>query len=83
MPDNLDRTLKAEINLYYDFRPAPQTNAPLLISLHGYGANKRQMMRESRLIAPGNFAIPRSRDFINTFEIQKNRADLCDLDLDG
>ena len=63
MPDNLDRTLKAEINLYYDFRPAPQTNAPLLISLHGYGANKRQMMRESRLIAPGNFAIASLQGF--------------------
>jgi phospholipase/carboxylesterase len=28
-----------------------------LIALHGYGANKRQMMREAQLMAPENFAI--------------------------
>jgi phospholipase/carboxylesterase len=63
-PDrNLDRALKAEINLYYDFEPAPQTKAPLLIALHGYGANKRQMMKESRQIAPENFAIATLQGF--------------------
>src|SRR5262245_14210994 len=57
-PDpNLDRILKAEINLYYDVQPATQRHAPLLIGLHGYGAHKRQMMREAQLMAPDNFAI--------------------------
>jgi len=53
----LDNTLKAEINLYYDFQPAETSAAPLLIALHGYGAGKRQMMREARLMAPEGFAI--------------------------
>jgi phospholipase/carboxylesterase len=35
-------------------KPAP---APLLIALHGYGASKRQMMREAQAIAPDSFAI--------------------------
>jgi phospholipase/carboxylesterase len=52
-----DRTLKAEINLYYDVHVPASTPAPLLIALHGYGANKRQMMREARQMAPENFAI--------------------------
>src|SRR6185295_20394902 len=30
---------------------------PLLIALHGYGANKRQMMREAQQMAPAGFAI--------------------------
>jgi phospholipase/carboxylesterase len=52
-----DRQLTAEIKLYYDLR-APQTGpAPLLIALHGYGASKRQMMREAQQIAPESFAI--------------------------
>src|SRR5947209_13988028 len=34
--------------------PAP---APLLIALHGYGANKQQMVREATLLAPEGFAI--------------------------
>ena len=53
----LDRTLTAEIKLYYDLH-APETRpAPLLIALHGYGANKQQMMREARAVAPEHFAI--------------------------
>ena len=55
--DELDRTLEARINLYYDLRPGTTAPAPLLIALHGYGANKRQMMREAQLMAPENFAI--------------------------
>jgi len=35
-------------------RAAPR---PLLIALHGYGASKRQMMREARALAPAGFAI--------------------------
>jgi predicted esterase len=58
-----DRTLKAEINLYYDFKPAPRSNAPLLIALHGYGAHKRQMMREAQLLAPEGFAIASLQGF--------------------
>jgi predicted esterase len=69
-PDNTDflraedRTLAAEVKLYYDLdappSPAPR---PLLIALHGYGANKRQMMREARQIAPEGFAIASLQGF--------------------
>jgi predicted esterase len=53
-----DLTLKAEITLYYDlFVPEGAENAPLLIAVHGYGAHKRHMMREARLVAPDNFVI--------------------------
>lgn len=59
--DNLqtDLSLTAEIKLYYDlYIPENAVKpAPLLISVHGYGAHKRYMMREARLIAPENFAI--------------------------
>jgi phospholipase/carboxylesterase len=53
----LERSLTSEIKLYYDLVRAESQPAPLLIALHGYGASKRQMMREARLIAPANFAI--------------------------
>jgi len=53
-----DLSLKAEISLYYDlFVPDSAQNAPLLIAVHGYGAHKRYMMREARLVAPDNFVI--------------------------
>src|ERR1051325_6443299 len=52
-----DCSLRARINLYYDLYLPDRTPAPLLIALHGYGANKRQMMREAKLIAPNDFAI--------------------------
>ena len=53
-----DLTFKAEINLYYDlFTPDGASNAPLLIAAHGYGAHKRYMMREARLVAPSDFVI--------------------------
>ncbi len=61
--DELDRTLEARINLYYDLRPGTTARAPLLIALHGYGANKRQMMREAQLMAPQNFAIASLQGF--------------------
>ncbi len=57
MEPKLDRTLEARIKLYYDLRPATPSPAPLLIALHGYGANKQQMMREAQQLAPDNFAI--------------------------
>jgi phospholipase/carboxylesterase len=56
-----DRTLAAQINLYYDLvvpeTTEPGTPHPLLIALHGYGGNKRQMMREARQMAPPDFAV--------------------------
>ena len=59
----LDQTLAAHINLYYDLRPGTTSSAPLLIALHGYGANKRQMMREAQLMAPAEFAIASLQGF--------------------
>jgi phospholipase/carboxylesterase len=62
--ENIDRTLAAEIKLYYDlYAPKIEQACPLLIALHGYGANKRQMMREARLIAPDGFAIASLQGF--------------------
>src|SRR6266508_3245343 len=48
----VEHTLTAEIKLYYDVHRPQPTPAPLLIALHGYGASKRQMMREAQNIAP-------------------------------
>src|SRR3982751_1227537 len=59
-----DRTFAAEIKLYYDLdAPSPDAPRPLLIALHGYGANKRQMMREARQLAPDGFAIASLQGF--------------------
>jgi phospholipase/carboxylesterase len=52
-----ERSLSAETKLYYDLRVAKPAPAPLLIALHGYGASKRQMMREAQAIAPESFAV--------------------------
>ena len=54
-----DLTFTAQIDLYYDlFIPENLASpAPLLIAVHGYGAHKRYMMREARLIAPEGFVI--------------------------
>ena len=57
------RTLAAQIKVYYtlhlpsDIEAGARSPAPLLIALHGYGGNMRQMMREARQCAPPNFAI--------------------------
>ena len=59
----IDRILEARINLYYDLRPGTSSPAPLLIALHGYGANKRYMMREAELMAPEGFAIASLQGF--------------------
>ena len=63
----IDRPLAARINLYFDlYRDlhVPSTApAPLLVALHGYGANKRQMMREAQLMAPDGFAIASLQGF--------------------
>jgi phospholipase/carboxylesterase len=58
-----DRSLDAKIKLYYDLQVPESVPAPLLIALHGYGANKRQMMREARQMAPANFAIAALQGF--------------------
>ncbi|MDX6403084.1 MAG: phospholipase/carboxylesterase [Blastocatellia bacterium] len=52
-----ERSLSAQIKLYYDLDVAGTAPAPLLIALHGYGANKRQMLREARAVVPAGFAI--------------------------
>ncbi len=52
-----DRTIKAEIKLYYDLHVPSHTPAPLLVALHGYGSNKGWMMREARQHAPEGFAV--------------------------
>ena len=49
--------LSAQVNLYYDLATPSALPAPLLIALHGYGANKKQMMREAQQMAPDDFAI--------------------------
>jgi len=60
-----DLTIPAETKLYYDLY-VPDDSAeprPLLIALHGYGANKRQMMREARQFAPHGFSIASPQGF--------------------
>lgn len=54
-----DLSISTEIKLYYDLHLPENLKqpAPLMIAVHGYGAHKRYMMREAKLIAPENFAI--------------------------
>lgn len=54
-----DLTVKAEIDLYYDVFVTENLTkpAPLLIAVHGYGAHKRYMMREAKLVAPAGWVI--------------------------
>jgi predicted esterase len=54
-----DRSVTAEINLYYDLYvpEAIATPAPLLIAVHGYGAHKRHMMREARAVTGDRFVV--------------------------
>ena len=54
-----DLSVKAEIKLYYDLYLPENLKipAPLLLAVHGYGAHKRYMMREARLVAPENFVV--------------------------
>jgi phospholipase/carboxylesterase len=58
-----ERTLAAEVKLYYDLAQTTETPSPLLVALHGYGANKRQMMREARRMAPDGFAVASLQGF--------------------
>src|SRR2546430_2827378 len=52
-----ERTLTAELKLYYDVISVDARPAPLLIALHGYGASKWHATREAKMIAPDGFAI--------------------------
>jgi phospholipase/carboxylesterase len=56
-----ERRLSGTIKIRYDVCVPTATESmgpyPLLIVLHGYGGNKRQMMREARLSAPSGFAL--------------------------
>ena len=58
-----DQQLPAETKLYYDLYLPEQVPAPLLLALHGYGANKRQMMREAKQMAPPTFVIASLQGF--------------------
>ncbi len=60
---NEDQIVTASIKLYYDLDLPGDGPSPLLIAVHGYGANKRQMMREARLMAPPGFAIASLQGF--------------------
>jgi phospholipase/carboxylesterase len=53
----IEETIAVATKLRYDLRPAGRRPAPLLIGLHGYGAHKKQMLRELERIAPEGFAI--------------------------
>jgi len=55
--ETTERTLAAQIKLYYDVIPADSRPAPLLIALHGYGASKWHALREAKMIAPDGFAL--------------------------
>ena len=59
----VERSLPAQVKLYYDLNVPAEQPAPLLIALHGYGANKRQMMREAKQMAPENFAVASLQGF--------------------
>jgi predicted esterase len=61
--NNIERNLIAETKLYYDLHLPAAQRVPLLIALHGYGANKRQMMREALALAPDGFAIASLQGF--------------------
>lgn len=54
-----DLSVTTQLQLYYDLY-VPEgiaTPAPLLIAVHGYGAHKRYMMREAKLVAGDKYVI--------------------------
>ena len=57
MDSGVERSIKAEIKLYYDLIPVSLQPAPLLIALHGYGASKWHATHEAKAIVPDGFAI--------------------------
>ncbi len=52
-----ERTLTAQVKLYYDVHAPPVAPAPLLVALHGYGSNKAWMLRAARQCVPEGFAV--------------------------
>ena len=52
-----ERTLTAQIKLYYDLHAPTLAPAPLLVALHGYGSNKGWMLRAARECVPEGFAV--------------------------
>ncbi|HKR01089.1 MAG TPA: dienelactone hydrolase family protein [Pyrinomonadaceae bacterium] len=69
-----DRTLDARVKLYYDLYAVGDEPRPLLIALHGYGASKRQMMREARAIAPDDFAVASLQGFYQHIREPKEKG---------
>ena len=59
----VERSLTAEVKLHYDLHLPDSSPAPLLLALHGYGANKRQMMREALALIPAGFAVASLQGF--------------------
>jgi phospholipase/carboxylesterase len=60
---HIERTLEAQVKLYFDLHVAGKTPAPLLVALHGYGSNKNWMMREARALVPDNFSVAALQGF--------------------
>jgi predicted esterase len=52
-----ERTLTAQVKLYYDLFAPIKMPAPLLVALHGYGSNKGWMLRAARECVPEGFAV--------------------------
>jgi phospholipase/carboxylesterase len=52
-----ERTLPSKINSYYELHVPASGSRPLLIALHGYGSNKRHMMKDARAMVPDTFAV--------------------------
>lgn len=54
-----DETVSAQLELYYDVcvPDGLATPSPLLIAVHGYGAHKRYMLREAKLVGGDRFVI--------------------------
>ncbi len=70
-----DLSIPAAIKLYYDLYVPDEGRArPLLLALHGYGASKRQMMREARQLAPTGFAIAALQGFHQHFREPKEKG---------
>ncbi|PYS93901.1 MAG: hypothetical protein DMF64_02625 [Acidobacteria bacterium] len=52
-----ERTLTAQVRLYYDLHAPSHVPAPLLVALHGYGSSKGWMLRAARECVPEGFAV--------------------------
>jgi predicted esterase len=60
--------------LYYDLHLPKTLPAPLLIALHGYGANKGYMLREAKQMAPETFAIASLQGFYQHLQEPKEEG---------